>query len=340
VSLLDLTKKYKKIEYERLKKHNKTLPFDVYSFNAKDKNYVLLAKKDAPTTRLDKAQTDEFFIHKKESGIYNSILSEDLPEYRRSFENKLQDNSASLEEKTNALYSYADLLIENTITNVEDKDKMNETKSFLGLTMDMISVNLSLLDKLQSADDADSYIFRSSINVAIITMAFLQVLAMRNKDITPKEILNAAQGALFRDLGMTHLPRAILHKPDKLTNQEYGFVKLHTFFGYFSLLRSQAIISHAGLNVVLYHHERQDGSGYPYGFKGPEIPFFAKAVAICDVYNAFISDRGYRKAMSPFNAAVKLKKEWQDKFDQDLLKYFIILCGPKDLITSNIDKIK
>jgi len=134
-----------------------------------------------------------------------------------------------------------------------------------------------------------------------------------------KDIDTLKYAAYFHDIGKISIPIDILNKPSKLTNEEYKTIKNHPHIGWDFL---------GGLEVeeiqdaALYHHERLDGSGYPVGLVGDEIPFVAKVVAIADVYDALTSTRPYRNAMD-HEAAIKLMKSDVGAFDQDFLQCFI-----------------
>lgn len=141
----------------------------------------------------------------------------------------------------------------------------------------------------------DSYTANHSRKVALISefigkKAGLRGAALRNLTIA----------ALLHDIGKIGVPEHIIDKQDKLTDEEFKIMKKHVNLGA-EIFRLYPEISHLS-DIVLHHHERIDGSGYPEGLKGDEIPFAARIIAIADVYEALTADRPYRKAMSPEQA--------------------------------------
>ncbi|MBP2071195.1 HD-GYP domain-containing protein [Thermoanaerobacterium butyriciformans] len=129
-----------------------------------------------------------------------------------------------------------------------------------------------------------------------------------------KEKITIYKGALLHDIGKVMIPINILTKPDKLTDLEYDIMKLHPKYGA-DMLEALTPLTYL-IPTVLYHHERLDGTGYPYGLK--IIPFGAQIVAVCDSFDAMTNDRQYKKAKSAFEAIQDLR-ECGVKYNQMLV---------------------
>jgi putative two-component system response regulator len=128
----------------------------------------------------------------------------------------------------------------------------------------------------------------------------------------------------LHDVGKVGIPDNILKKPGPLTPEEFEIMKLHTIMGG-RILTSQPkfITLQAGKIIAEQHHEKWDGSGYPYGLKGEEIHIYARIVAVCDVFDAITSDRVYRPAFSIEQAIDIMKKGRESHFDPQLLDIFL-----------------
>ncbi len=139
-----------------------------------------------------------------------------------------------------------------------------------------------------------------------------------------QELLNNLErGATLHDIGKIGISDAILRKEAKLTPEEYEMIKMHPKIGA-EIIRAIHFLKDV-VPVVLHHHERWDGKGYPSGLKAREIPLLARIVGIADAYQALISDRPYRKAYSKKEALEILKKEAGTHFDKDLVEILIKL---------------
>ncbi len=120
------------------------------------------------------------------------------------------------------------------------------------------------------------------------------------------------------------IPDAILNKPGKLSNEEYELMKKHPEFGW-AVLHQVPGMERASL-LILHHHERIDGKGYPAGLRGEEIPIGSRIVCAIDAFDAMVSHRPYRKGL-PFEEAIRrLASDSGTQFDANVAKHFIPLA--------------
>jgi putative nucleotidyltransferase with HDIG domain len=139
--------------------------------------------------------------------------------------------------------------------------------------------------------------------------------------ISPDKIRIIARGAFLHDIGKMAIPDAILRKPGKLTTEEMEIMKEHSFLGY-QMLRKIPFLAEAA-EIVYSHQECYDGSGYPRGLKGEDIPIGARIFAVADALDAMRSDRPYRPALS-FAAAREEIIRWSGRqFDPAVVKTFL-----------------
>lgn len=158
-----------------------------------------------------------------------------------------------------------------------------------------IKSNDDLISLLSDVYTYDNYIYTHSLNVTLYSLAIGMELGLTSKEL---EILGL--GAVLHDVGKMKIPTEILLKPGKLTEEEFDYIKKHPQDG-FDLLRNVQTISLLVAHCAYQHHERINGSGYPRKIKGNEIHYFAKILAVADVFDAVTSDRIYRGAMLPHN---------------------------------------
>lgn len=127
------------------------------------------------------------------------------------------------------------------------------------------------------------------------------------------ELVYIQYGTLLHDIGKLGIPNTIIHKPSKLSAYEYRIVQLHPLYANEWITKRDDF--EPAKVIPLFHHEKYDGSGYPYGLKGNEIPLLARIVAVVDVWDAVTSDRPYRKAMSNDRAISLIRSEAGRHFD-------------------------
>ena len=145
-----------------------------------------------------------------------------------------------------------------------------------------------ILHHLADIRSIDDYTFSHSVNVAVYSMITGIGMAMKRESLK-----DLGTGAIMHDVGKMMVDAAILQKPGGLSPLEFEEVKKHTLYGY-ELLRKVEGMSPTAADIALCHHERIDGSGYPRGISGIEIPLGSRIVAVADVYDALTSDRVYR----------------------------------------------
>jgi putative nucleotidyltransferase with HDIG domain len=166
-------------------------------------------------------------------------------------------------------------------------------------------------------NDQDTY--AHCISVAIMAGFACRRLYL-NEEITEKVVM----GALFHDIGKTIIPKDILNKPSQLTKEEFDIIKTHPELGY-EMIKEYNEFPPLSKVIVLCHHEREDGSGYPLG-KGAEVHLGVKIVAACDVFHALLSDRPYRQGLSieeviEIARKEKLNQEVVSAIEATLVKY-------------------
>ncbi len=153
------------------------------------------------------------------------------------------------------------------------------------------------------------------------TVAKYSQLLARTLDINGKETLdNIRKGALLHDVGKIAIPDAILKKPTPLTQDEWEKIKLHPTLGY-GLIREIKLVEEVG-NIILYHHEKYDGSGYPKGLKNDEIPLEARIFALADALDAITSFRPYRRERDFKTAKKEIQANSGKQFDSRVVDAF------------------
>jgi len=161
---------------------------------------------------------------------------------------------------------------------------------------------------------------------------FSRVLAMSvlrkwpEYGLTPEDVDNIVRASALHDLGKIMIPDGILLKPAKLTAEEFDLMKKHTTFGYDIIMSSpgswDSDFMKYCVDIVLYHHEKYDGKGYPKGLVGDEIPIAAQIVAVADCYDALISERHYKKAYTTDEAFWMIKDGECGQFSEKILACF------------------
>jgi len=299
-------------------------PFDFYLKTGPVNNeYVLYSKKGSRFT-------EEVALELISHGIKLIYVPEtDQEAYLEYIEWNLQDivrdKSISPEEKSKIVYGSSKHLFAKLFQEPR-VETILRTKKTINHLVDVILSDSETTESLIRMTEHDYATYTHSINVGILSLAFARDIL---KDIPAKEFYELGSGFFLHDIGKTLIPLEILNKKGPLSYNDWMVMKTHPQKGY-KMLKQAGVINEEASTIVLQHHERTDGSGYPKGLKGDEINIFGKICSIVDSFDAMTTNRYYQPAFSSFEAMSIIKDKMQDKkFDKDIFKKFVTFFSEK-----------
>ncbi|MCL1063009.1 HD-GYP domain-containing protein [Shewanella benthica] len=236
---------------------------------------------------------------------------------------KIQPSRDQSQQQAKKLIVEAKDLLKKVLSEVFE-GKAIEVAPFEALADNMIESALLDADALKCVSalrTKDAYLLEHSINVAFLLVTFGKYLKL------DKEILRQmAVGGILHDIGKIKVDNKVLHKPGKLTPQEFEHMKLHQVFA-IEIMAETKGLSDLSKDICLMHHEKLDGNGYPRGLKGDEIPLHGRMSCIVDIFDALTATRCYKEAMSPAAAFKILLSLTPFHLDEKLVYEFIRCVG-------------
>ncbi|MCS0028028.1 HD-GYP domain-containing protein [Vibrio alginolyticus] len=199
--------------------------------------------------------------------------------------------------------------------------EVDEVEAWADDVIESVFIDSDALQCVSALRKKDSYLLEHSVNVACLLVSFGKYLGLDKQ--TLKQL---AIGGIIHDVGKIKVDDKILHKPAKLTPEEFEHMKLHQVFAGEIILHVKGL-SDVSCDVCLMHHEKLDGNGYPRGLKGDEIPIHGRMSCIVDIYDALTADRCYKKGMSSAEAFKILLSLTPFHLDADLVYKFINCVG-------------
>ena len=151
--------------------------------------------------------------------------------------------------------------------------------------------------------------------------AYTEILC-RAMGLSEEETWKISVASMMHDVGKICVPREILHKPGKLTEEEFSEIKKHVDYGHKLLENSSGEVMRLAANIAWQHHERYDGKGYQNELSGEKINIYARAVAVADVFDALVSKRCYKKSWTPAQAREEILNQSGRQFDPQITKLF------------------
>ncbi|MDW8801902.1 HD-GYP domain-containing protein [Clostridium sp. A1-XYC3] len=242
----------------------------------------------------------------RQSGFYYIYIEDkDLEDikYDRNIENLKQ---TTLKRLPNMFHS----IIDGNRTKIEESLRVIEELTSYIIEEGDINTNLYEVIKY------DNYTYVHSIDTGIMSIFLAKMLNLKISSI--KEI---GISSILHDIGKIVVPSEIINKKGRFTKEEFEEVKKHPVYGY-RILKNAGIKNNNILAGVIEHHERVDGTGYPFGVKGGNINQHAKIISLCDVFTAISADRCYRSRFKPNEAYEYILCNVNTMFDRDIVTKF------------------
>lgn len=255
----------------------------------------------------------------KKNNLFTIYIEDDLSEGIEIVESIPEDlRNETIDIITDGLNTLSKLNVENQ--NLHQMIKSERAiRSFQKIFKDILTClmeNRVALNLLATTKIYEDHVYNHSVNVAVYACQ----LAIAN-GLPLKKIEEIGLGAMLHDIGKMYISKEILNKPEKLTNEEFEQIKLHSELG-FDILKRIHEIPLTVSNCALQHHERIDGLGYPRGIKGADIHYYAKIISVADVFDAVTSHRVYRPAMLPHKGLELLYSGIDTQFERKQVELF------------------
>lgn len=256
------------------------------------------------------------FIDKILNLGYNGIYVDD--EMSKDIE-VVEVISEQLRQK--AIKTVKETFISMDKTQTLKTEQIKDLKNIIENIVDELFGNPDMVVNMVDMKIYDDYTFFHSTNVAILSLVVGVAAGLNKYDL---HMLGMA--AILHDIGKVYIPKDILNKNGKLTDEEMSIMKGHAYEGYSHLSNfNLPVLFKRG---VLDHHERYDGDGYPNRLKGEQISLFGRIISISDVYDALTSDRPYRKGLLPSEAMECIMGGGGSHFDPSLVEIFTTKVAP------------
>lgn len=201
----------------------------------------------------------------------------------------------------------------------KDVEEISETTQKL---INSLSSNKDILVNIADIKMYDDYTYHHSLSVAIMSIAIGLELGFNNFMLN-----ELGTAGLMHDIGKVSIPVEIITKPGRLTPEEFEIVKMHPVYAA-QHLKERNIVSDNIYKGIIQHHEKIDGTGYPYHLKGKEIHPYARILAVADVYDALTSNRPYRTPNPPNEAIEYIMAGMGTQFDENILRAFLRKVAP------------
>jgi len=283
--------------------------------------YVLYRAARLPFTQKDKLRLEET----KQSTIF--IYCQTEKDVRRFYEHNLSniiDNKKiSTQTKADVLFKCASGIAKEIFDAPENKENIGKTRDVVNNTMSLLAQGTDAFLQIISLSGHDYHTYTHCVNVMAFSVSLLSSLGVKD----PELLKQTGIGALLHDIGKSKIPLSILNKPGPLTDSEWALMKKHPSFG--AEMLAKAPVPELGRSIVVQHHEKISGTGYPFGLRKEKIDLSSQVVALCDAYDAMTTNRIYQPAIKPYQALQIITQEMRGHYDIEIVEKFIQLLNLK-----------
>ena len=215
------------------------------------------------------------------------------------------------------------MVMKRLMENTPDEETISAAKNGFYEVIDCILEEDHLNHYLLSIRDYDTCTYSHSVNVGVLSL----LVARRYFGSSDRhDLRELGIGFFLHDLGKIRINPGVVMKEGLLTDEEMTEMRRHPLYGFDILKETNQLTTESKL-IVLEHHEREDGRGYPYGLYGGEIHEYARICALVDMYDALTSDRPYRERLFPFQALNLIRRKLADRKQRDLFENLVLVLG-------------
>jgi HD-GYP domain-containing protein (c-di-GMP phosphodiesterase class II) len=279
-------------------------------------NKMIKAGIEEVSINISKGVQDKNSAPKKEEAVTNKqypILPLELREV-------IADKKMTPEKKAQLVHQYS-IVMMNRLMDNPSVENIIQAKKGVADIVDLILANDATNKWLLNITSHDYSTYVHSVNVGVLGISIAKRMF---KNSTGHDMHELGAAFFLHDLGKVKINIGIIHKPAVLTDAEMAQMKKHPEFGYDILAKTNQLTDECRV-IVLHHHERYDGSGYPMGLKGDDIHLYGRICSLADVYDALNSDRPYHNGLGPYAALKLMKEEMLSHFQKDLFEQFVLM---------------
>ncbi|HKL00241.1 MAG TPA: HD domain-containing phosphohydrolase [Desulfotignum sp.] len=244
---------------------------------------------------------DVVYIHRNQREKYNAYVKNNLEFILKHDEIDDKKKSAALIQLSTDVVKEAFQI--NFASVRECRNMVENIQHLISRAVDYIS-SIASLEGIAELIGHDYETHTHSIKVGWLMATFINfnqdLFSLSTKSAVKEFMIQAAVAGFLHDIGKVKIPKNVINKPGKLNNLEYVIIQSHTAYSISLLFETK--LPRSFIEMILYHHENEDGSGYPRGLSRDQIPVLAKICHIIDVFDALTSKRPYKPAKSPFEA--------------------------------------
>jgi putative nucleotidyltransferase with HDIG domain len=265
---------------------------------------------------LDERGISTLYVEAEHEDAYQQYIEENIKEIVSSGE-------VSRKKASKIIYATSRCVMKDVFDSPRSGENIERVERTVEASVTNILKDPDALWDMTSLVGHDYYTYSHCVNVSLFLVAGCKEML----GITDTRVLQeVGLGGMLHDIGKSVIPDSILNKPGKLTDEEFDVIRGHPTQGA-ELVRENRDLPERAESIILQHHERCDGSGYPAGLTAEKLDEISRLASIVDVYDAITTKRSYAPAMAPVKALKVMLQEMSGHFDEAILRSFVAFLG-------------
>lgn len=271
--------------------------------------------KDEDTQKLEGFGVKHLYIQCESESAHHQFLESNLTRIMR-------EPRIPVAQKSKILYEASATMLESIYKNPDSPEALRRSIKIVENSIDFLSKRENFIElmKLATSDFSE---YTHAVHTATYATTLTREMGLKTYD----QLSAVGIGSLLHDIGKVRIAPDLLGKKDLLSADERKEIEKHPLYGY-EIVRKNGSLPELSEKIILMHHERPNGKGYPYRLSG-DFLVLAKIVGICDCFDSLTSNRIYQEAKSPLNALKLMQSDLQDEYDQNILTSFIRMLAGK-----------
>ncbi len=291
--------------------------FDLHTAEEGDSDPVLHCRHDTviDTDTLNKLidleENKSIYINDAELELWTGYVEKHLAQI-------LAIDEISLADKIQLIYSNAQNVMEGLLTLIEAPNLVPRARALVITISEFVFATEDFFEHFLKVCNYKYSIATHGVNVLMYSLCMVKKVGIRDMGW----VYNFSLGALLIDLGKANIDKNLLNQETPLNSAQWKIMRKHPVWSA-ETLKTHGIIDEVVLNIVLHHHEKLSGKGYPDEYRGNQIPKYVRIVTICEIFDALTTKRSYNNAADSFSALKMMQDKMSGDIDPDIFKVFV-----------------
>jgi HD-GYP domain-containing protein (c-di-GMP phosphodiesterase class II) len=291
--------------------------------------YILYKGRRTPFSDLKRSflienGIDTLYVRQSDSEVYWKYVSENI-------EDLLSTPEITVDEKSRIIYEASSTVVERLFAEPTSRVHIERSQKLVESTVEYLTSDQWNFHNLIRIFSYDYTLYTHSVNVSAMGIALAHHIGITDRN----ELHSIGHGLLLHDIGKSKIPHSIINKRGMLNSVEMAEIRRHPLHG-LELIKTNPRVNNLAREIILHHHEKINGAGYPHGLRGTEVTLPTRIAALVDIFDALTTRRPYRKALRAYSALRLMRDDMNQELDFSLFRALLAILAPHPRSTVSV----